>query len=159
MRTALVVLGLVSLVACKKRGPAPAYVGTATERARVQVDTSPTDPSGRVNVQWWNTDRPRGNVRVTFAPAGAERRYRMTLPGCTVEVQMEPEPNDHHGQLVLTPQPVCEIDVDHYRGPMRVGGQVQYDPQSHALQVLVSGNNNQLSPHIEWSLTYDGRPE
>lgn len=151
-------VSLASLVACKKGGPAPAYLGTATERARVQVDTSAPTPQGRVNVQWWNTDRPRGNVRVTFTPAG-DRRYRMALPGCTVEVEMDPEPNQHHGQLVLSPQPVCEVDVDHYRGPMRVGGNVQYDPATRALQVTVSGNNNQLSPHVEWSLAYEGRPE
>ncbi len=159
MRRAILGLGLASLVACKKSGPSPAYLGTATERGRVQVDTSPTAPNGAVNVQWWNTDRPRGNVRVTFTPAVGERRYRMALPNCTVEVQMDPEPNSHHGQLVLTPMPVCEVDIDHYRGPMRVGGNVQYDPNTRELQVLLSGNNNQLSPHVEWSLAYDGRPE
>lgn len=149
----------VALLGCQKSSPlAPAYVGTVVETGRVQVDTSPRDANGRVNVQWWNTDRPRGNVRVTVTPAG-ERRVRLTLPGCTVEAEMQPAPNDHAGSLVLTPQQVCEIDIDHYRGPMRVGGSVEVNRESRALRVMLNGNNNQLSPHVTWSMTYDARPE
>ncbi len=157
----LLTLRVVSGFACKKNEVlSRAYVGTAQERGRVQVGTSPRGPDGRVNVQWWNTDRPRGNVRVTVTPvSGDDRRYRVALPGCTVEVQMDPEPNDRHGQLVMSPQPVCELDIDHYRGPMRVGGMVEVDQNTRALRVTVMGNNNQSSPHVEWSLAYDGRPE
>lgn len=66
---------------------------------------------------------------------------------------------ERRGLLVLGPRSVRELDVDHYRGPMRVGGSVDVDPNTRALRVTVMGNNNQPSPHVEWSLTYDGRPE
>lgn len=149
----------VALLGCKKSSPlAAAYVGTVVETGRVQVDTSARDAAGRGTVQWWNTNRPRGNVRVAIAPAG-ERRVRIALPGCTVEAEMEPAPNDHAGALVLSPQPVCEIDIDHYRGPMMVGGNVQVNRETRALRIMISGNNNQLSPHVTWSLTYEARPE
>lgn len=161
MRTGIffvIALGAAAL-GCQKSSPlARAYVGTVTETGRVQVDTSPRDANGRGTVQWWDTNRPRGNVRATITPAG-ERRVRIALPGCTVEAEMEPAPNDHAGALVLSPQQVCEIDIDHFRGPMIVGGSVQVTRESRALRINLSGNNNQLSPHVTWSLRYDARPE
>lgn len=149
----------VALLGCQKSSPlAPAYVGTVTETGRVQVDTSPRDANGRGTVQWWDTNRPRGNVRVTITPAG-ERRVRIALPGCTVEAEMEREPNNYAGALVFSPQQVCEIDIDHYRGPMIVGGSVQVNREDRALRINLNGNNNQSSPHVTWSLSYDARPE
>ena len=87
--TVTLVLLSCALPACSKPPLAPAYVGTTTEIARVQVDLGPGNAPGVVNVQWWDTNRPRGNVRAAVTSAG-DRRYRIALPGCNVGSRIVP---------------------------------------------------------------------
>lgn len=158
MKTSWTVL-LISLgaLACKKKPlMAATYNGTIAEHARVQQDLG-AGPNGTTNVQWWDTDRPRTDVRVEVSPAGGERfgRYRIALPGCTVVAEMSDE---HNGSLVASPLQTCQIRVDHFDGGLTVTGNVVSDGPTGQLTVMVTGNNNQVSPHVLWTLQYVAQP-
>lgn len=156
-RAAWLFAALLGASGCERKSPlAEAYVGTVRERARVQQDTGPKKPDGSVPVAWWTTDRPQSNVRVRVKPAG-EQRYRIELLGCTVEVEMDAPPNDHAGRVVARPQQFCPIAVDHYDGVLFVTGTVTVDPATKFLSVHVGASNRDPSPHVEWSLSFEGR--
>ena len=146
-------LSLLALAGCRKSPVfAASYLGAVTEQAHVELDPSAAVP------QSWDTNRPRGNVRVAVTPAG-DRHFRVALPGCTVEIASDPEPNEHNAPLLLSPPQVCPVDVDHFRGSLAVTGNAVVDRANNTLRVTLTGANPQGSPFVRWTLTYDARPE
>lgn len=148
-------LPLVLWVSCKGFDPAGSYVGTVKETAKAEIDLGPGTKPGTVNVQWWNTDRPKGNVDVTVERMG-DRKIRVNLPGCGVLFEMSPEPNEHQGMVVSTPTQVCEVDVEHYKGPVTVGGLIQFDKKKKSIDLSIQGSAPQGPVRVLWGMHYAG---
>ncbi len=153
MRRALAVL---LLLGC--RGgfePPKQFVGTLKETGRAEIDIGPGAKPGEVIVNWWNTDRPKGDVEAKIERLG-ERRIRIQVGGCGVQLEQDPPPNDYSAKVVLKPQQVCDIDIDHYKGPVYLGGNVQFDPSKGTIDLLLHGTAPQGPTRVQYSLTYNG---
>jgi hypothetical protein len=151
-------LPLLLLISCKGFDPVGSYVGTVKETAKAEIDLGPGTKPGTVNVQWWNTDRPRGNVEVTVERIG-DRKIRVNLPGCGVLFEQTQEPNEHQAMVVATPMQVCEVDVDHYKGPITVGGLLQFDKKKRTVDVTVHGSAPQGPTRVNWGMHFAGDPK
>ena len=140
---------ILSLAACGDKPVfASAYLGTTIEAGHVMIN------SGAGYVRWDTPNRPHGAVRATVT-AASDGRFRFALAGCALEVELQ----GNSGQVVASPPAVCEVDIDHFRGSLVVVGQVEVTRDTGAVKVSLFANNNTISPHVEWSLNYDARPE
>lgn len=150
-------LSLLLLVGCSRSFEPPrAFVGTAQEKGRAEIDVGPGAKPGEVIVNWWNTDRPRGDLEVKVERVG-DKQLRVQVGGCGVLFDQNPAPNDHGGRVTIKPMQVCEVDIDHYKGPVYVGGTVQFDRDKGTVSVLLHGNApNGSATRVQWSLNYDG---
>jgi hypothetical protein len=85
-----------------------------------------------------------------------EHKLRVSLPGCGVLFEQKPEPNDHQGTVAITPQQVCDIDIDHYKGPVNVTGFLDFDKKTKNIKVSLHGIAPPGPTHVDWNLNYDG---
>ena len=137
--------------------PSGVWIGTAKEVGKAEIDVGPGSKPGEVIVNWWNTDRPKGDVQAQIERMD-ERRFRVSILGCGIQFEQTAPPNDHGATVVLTPQQVCEIDIDHYKGPVYVGGTAQFDKAKGSVSLLLFGSSPSGSrTRVQWSLNYDGR--
>lgn len=153
MRRALL---LLALVGCRGGYEPPhQFLGTVKEKGRAEVDVGPGDKPGTVIVNWWNTDRPKGDVEAKVERLG-DKRLRIVVNGCGVQLEQDPAPNDYNARVVNQPQQVCDIEIDHYKGPVYVGGNVQFDPKQGTMSLRLHGTAPQGSTRVQYSLNYDG---
>lgn len=123
---------LLSLVSCSRGFEPPgAFVGKTEETATVELEgEKPGD------VKSWKTNRKKDDVVVKVERAG-KRQLRITIDGCTVLAEQS-ETDEQNAKLETTPPQVCEIDIDHFKGPTPVFGSFAFDKQRGTLKLNLS---------------------
>jgi len=159
MRIGLATISVAAILAsgCRGYDPSGAWVGTVKETGKAEFDVGPGKKPGEVIVNWWNTDRPKGDVTAQIERMG-DRRFRVGILGCGIQFEQTAPPNDQAANVVAMPQQVCEIDIDHYKGPVYVGGHAQFDKAKGTVNLLLFGSAPSGSAtRVQWSLVYDGQ--
>jgi hypothetical protein len=150
------VVAALALGGCGGSKSSSNYVGSVKETGKVEESGPPGTPGGAVNVQEWKTERPASSVKATVTPTG-DNKLRVTVAQLNLEFE---KASGNIWNAVLQPEPSsCAVDIDHFKGNMTCVATLTIDDAAHTIKLIATANNNRLTPHVEWSLTYEGKAE
>lgn len=151
-RRAAALATALALAGCKSDySPAGTYAGTLTEHAQVLRTANPDAANAVI------TTRPNPHAEVTVEPAG-ERRVRVRFsPTCAVLYELGRAPNEQVARVATRPEQTCAVDVNGFRGAVRVSGTARFARGSMTVtQIDVRGELRDGQATGSWSLDFDG---
>jgi hypothetical protein len=162
MHTKLVVLAMIA-TACSSFDPVGTYSGVVSRSGNAMRQTTDVDAEGSLNANNSTANSSQDGVRVVVTRADETHLVLALGDFCQLRARMDPEPNEHSGQIEVTPAQLCHVEMENWNGDVPMHGTVNFGRENpRMLTVNVNGSARRGDPNragtesVSYTWTFTG---